>query len=215
MSKIRVLLVGDHASLDRVLPLLVGFDDIELVGETPTTFDATVRACRLKVHVVLLQVITQPQDAFKLAYAIITECPGCRVLVLSRFEDKEAVLCAMQAGVSGYLFNRTIGAELAQAIRAVAQGGMVLDPAAARIVVQAYLHAEPAPVCDLYESLTDREREILILVAEGYTNQQIADLLHISPKTVDSHRTRLMSKLDLHNGRDVVRYALRQRLIDL
>jgi two-component system response regulator NreC len=91
----------------------------------------------------------------------------------------------------------------------------VLHPVAARILLDAYLACECAERLDSYERLTDREREILILVAEGYTNPQIAEMLHVSPKTVDGHRTRLMSKLDLHNRTEVVKYALRKQLIEL
>ena len=101
------------------------------------------------------------------------------------------------------------------AIEAMWQGGVVLDPLAARFLLDAYRQCERAQRRDSYEHLTDREREVLILVAEGHTNQQIAQMLHVSPKTVNAHRTSLMSKLDLHDRTEVVKYALRKQLIDL
>jgi DNA-binding NarL/FixJ family response regulator len=113
------------------------------------------------------------------------------------------------------MLKRAAGTTLAEGIRAVWQGGVALHAAAARILVDAYLRCECAERVDRYEQLTDREREVLILVAEGHTNQQIAALLQISPKTVDTHRTSLMSKLDLHDRTEVVKYALRRQLIEL
>ena len=90
-----------------------------------------------------------------------------------------------------------------------------MHPFAARVLLDAYLRCECADRTDSYERLTDREREVMILVAEGYTNKQIAEMLHVSPRTVDGHRTRLMSKLELHDSTEVVKYALRRNLIDL
>ena len=129
--------------------------------------------------------------------------------------DADHILDAIWAGACGYLPKRDAGAELADGIRAVHKCGAVLHPVAARVLLDAHLECECSERLDSYERLTDREREILILVAEGYTNPQIAEMLHVSPKTVDGHRTRLMSKLDLHNRTEVVKYALRKQLIEL
>jgi two-component system response regulator NreC len=215
MTRIRVLWVGDHTSVqERLCAQLAEYGDIELVGQVLDGPNAGQKACELGADVAVIEVAARAVRGLETSRRIHKDCPGCRVLIVSEYEDDETILSAMQAGVHGYLFRRMTGADLAQATRAVAQGGIVLDPKAARVVVEAYLRCELTPRHDRFESLTDREREILILVAEGYTNQQIADLLHISPKTVDTHRTHLMGKLDLHSGRDVVRYALRRRLID-
>jgi DNA-binding NarL/FixJ family response regulator len=146
---------------------------------------------------------------------IMKECPDCRILILSQHDDSDHVLDAVWAGASGYLLKRTAGSELADAIRSIWQGGIVLDPHAARILVDAYRQCECAQRVAVDEHLTDREREVLILVAEGNTNRQIAGLLNVSPKTVNAHRTSLMSKLDLHDRTEVVKYALRKQLIEL
>jgi DNA-binding NarL/FixJ family response regulator len=141
--------------------------------------------------------------------------PGVRILILSQHDRQDYVLDSISAGASGYLLKRDAGAELAEGIRAIHRWGAVLHPAAARILVDAHRECTCAEREDSYEHLTDREREVLILVAEGYTSHQIAEMLHVSPKTVDGHRTNLMSKLDLHDRTEVVKYALRRQLIEL
>jgi DNA-binding NarL/FixJ family response regulator len=146
---------------------------------------------------------------------LLRDCPECRVLVLSQYEDADHVLEAAWVGASGYLLKRDAGADLAEGIRAAHKWGAVLHPVAARALLDAHQECECAQRLDGYDRLTDREREVLILVAEGYTNPQIAEMLHVSPKTVDGHRTSLMSKLDLHDRTEVVKYALRRQLIEL
>jgi DNA-binding NarL/FixJ family response regulator len=121
----------------------------------------------------------------------------------------------VEAGACGYLLKRDAGADLAEGIRALHAWGAVLHPAAARVLLDSYCECASPQRVDSYERLTNRERQIMILVAEGYTNQQIAEMLHVSPKTVDRHRSNLMSKLDLHDRTEVVKYALRKKLIDL
>jgi two-component system response regulator NreC len=146
---------------------------------------------------------------------ILKDCPTCRVLILSQYDEEERILDAIWAGASGYLLKRAAGPELADGIRAVMEWGAALHPRAAKALIDAYRRCECAIQKDRYEHLTDREREVLILVAEGYTNQQMAEMLHVSPKTIDGHRTSLMAKLDLHDRVDLVKYALRRQLIDL
>jgi DNA-binding NarL/FixJ family response regulator len=148
---------------------------------------------------------------------VLKSNPETRVLVLSQYEHSDYVLDALSAGASGYLLKRDAGAGLADGIRAVCRWGAILHPSAARVLLNAYQRCEGAlQSCnDTLESLTDREREVLTLVAEGYTNQQMAKILCVSPKTVDGHRTNLMGKLDLHDRTEVVKYALRRNLIEL
>jgi two-component system response regulator NreC len=140
--------------------------------------------------------------------------PHTKVLMLSQHEDENLVLAALGAGACGYLLKRTSGAELAGGIRSVQSFGAALHPFAARALLDAYLLCQEEHQVDKLARLTDREREVLILVAEGYTNQQIGSLLHLSPRTVDGHRTHLMSKLGLHDRTEVVRFAIRQQLIE-
>lgn len=216
MKKMRVLLADDHAVVrDGLEALLSETADIEVVGQAADGLDAIHKARELKPDVVVMDIAMMPLNGLEATRRILKEDPECRVLILSQRGDSQCVLDAVWAGASGYLLKRAAGADLAEGIRTIYDGGAVLHPVAAQALIDAYLRCECAKRLDSYERLTNREREILILVAEGYTNPQIAEMLHVSPKTVDGHRTSLMSKLDLHDRTEVVKYALRRRLIEL
>ena len=216
MTDIRVLLADDHAVIrDGLGALLDGAAGIRIVGRASDGQETLHLAQELRPDVVVMDISMPHLDGLEATRRILRICPDCRVLILSQHEDPDRILDALWAGASGYLLKRDAGADLADAIRSVKQWGGMLHPHAARTLIDAYLRCECAERKDSYEHLTDREREILILVAEGSTNQQIAEMLHVSPKTVDGHRTSLMSKLDLHDRTEVVKYALRRQLIDL
>jgi DNA-binding NarL/FixJ family response regulator len=186
-----------------------------VVGLAADGLETVDLAQRLKPDVVVLDIAMPHLNGIEATRRVRKVSPETRVLILSQHEDAGHVMDALGAGASGYLLKRDAGAELAESIRSLCEWGSVLHPLAARTLLDAFLRCERAEGTDSYEHLTDREREILILVAEGHTNQQIAEMLHVSPKTVDGHRTSLMSKLDLHDRTEVVKYALRRQLIDL
>jgi two-component system response regulator NreC len=216
MTKIRVLLADDHAVVRDGLRALLGESkDIEVVDVAADGLETVRKARELKPDVVIMDIAMPHLNGVEATRRVLRDCPECRVLILSQHEDADHILDASWAGASGYLVKRDAGADLADGIRAIHEWGAVFHPVATRALLDAYLKCECAQRLDSYERLTDREREILILVAEGYTNQQIAEMLHVSPKTVDGHRTRLMSKLDLHDRTEVVKYALRKQLIEL
>ena len=216
MKKIRVLLADDHAVVrDGLRSLLDGSEDIEVVDVAADGPETVHKARSVRPDLVVMDIAMPHLNGIEATRRVLKDCPECRVLILSQHEDTDHVLEAMWAGASGYLLKRDAGAELVEGIRAIHNWGAVLHPVAAKILLDAYRQCECAQRVDSYEHLTDREREILILVAEGYTNQQISAMLHVSPKTVDGHRTSLMSKLDLHDRTEVVKYALRRQLIDL
>jgi DNA-binding NarL/FixJ family response regulator len=134
------------------------------------------------------------------------------VLVLTQFADREYVRRFLKLGVAGYVLKKAAGAELIAAVRAAAAGGLVLDPGVAREAMEAIEAPEGAPD-DLYQTLTDREKQVLKLLAEGRSNKEVAAELGISVKTAMSHRENLMSKLALHNRTDLVRFALKKGVI--
>jgi DNA-binding NarL/FixJ family response regulator len=216
MTKIRVLLADDHAVVrDGLRALLEESEDIEVVGLCADGLETVRQARQLQPDVVVMDVAMPRLNGIEATRRVLGTDPETRVLILTQHEDATYMLDAMWAGASGYLLKRDAGAELAQTIRALCEWGAALHPLAARVLLDAYLRCECAKRIDNYEHLTDREREVLILVAEGCTNQQIADMLHVSPKTVDGHRTSLMAKLDLHDRTEVVKYALKRQLIEL
>ena len=216
MTEVRVVLADDHAVIrDGLGALLDSAADIQVVATASDGLETVRLAQEFKPDVVVMDISMPHLDGLEATRRILRICPDCRVLILSRHENQERILEALWAGASGYLLKRDAGADLADAIRAVHQWGGMLHPHAARILIDSYLSCECAQRKDSYQRLTDREREILILVAEGSTNQQIAEMLHLSPKTVDGHRTNLMSKLDLHDRTEVVKFALRRQLIEL
>ena len=214
MSKIRVVIADDHAILrEGVHALLRLSDDIEVAGEAADGQQA-IEACRaLDPDVVLMDINMPGLGGLEATLEIRRDCPRTRILVLTQYADREYVGRFLKAGVSGYVLKKAAGSELAAAIRAVHRGGLVLDPDVAREVVAEPGGAAAADATDPYETLTDREKQVLRLVAEGKTNKEIAEVLGISVKTAMSHREHVMQKLDLHSRTDLIRFALRRGVI--
>ncbi|MFQ5595007.1 MAG: response regulator, partial [Anaerolineae bacterium] len=213
MSKISVLLVDDHAILRAgVRALLQTYSDVEVVGEAGDGEDAISQVRQLRPDVVVMDVGMPGMNGLVATRYILEEYPDTKVLILTQYDNKEYVLPLMEVGASGYVLKKATDTDLIKAIRAVAQEDAFLYPPVAKIVMEAYISNKET--ADSYETLTPREREVLVLVAQGCSNRAIGDVLHISPKTVDVHRTRLMKKLDLHHVADVTRYAIRRGLLD-
>ena len=213
MSKIRVLLADDHAILrEGVRALLRLADDIEVVGEAVDGSQAVEMARSLQPDVVLMDIAMPGLGGLEATLEMKKEGIRSRVLILSQYEDREYVRRLLKAGVSGYLLKKSAGAELANSIRAVARGGLVLDPEIARTAMEDAGPSAPAEA-DPYETLTDREKQVLKLVAEGLSNKEVAEVLGISVKTAMSHREKVMEKLQLHNRTELVRFALKRGVI--
>ncbi len=213
MDKIRILVVDDHAIIrDGIRALLDLHEDIEIVGEASEGKEAVEKAQELMPDVVVMDIAMPVMDGLEAARRIKRKIPKTKVLVLTQYDNKEYVLSAIKAGVSGYVPKRALGSELVSAIRAVCHGDSFLYPSAAATLIKEYLQqVEREP----YDQLTEREREILKLIAEGHTSREIADMLFISLKTVLGHRTKIMEKLDLHNRTELIRYAMRKGLISM
>lgn len=220
-SPIRVVLADDHDILREGLKALLTIQGgVEIVGEATTGRQAVELAERLLPDVILLDLSMPELDGFEACRRIRAHQPQVRVLILTMHEREDYLHQALEAGASGYLVKRAAAAELRLAIRAVAQGETFLSPSVARTLVQSYLalREEAAPAearaAAPYEQLSTREREILKLVAEGHTNQEIADQLVLSVKTVQAHRAHVMEKLGLRDLTHLVRYAVGRGLVD-
>lgn len=213
MTKIRVLLADDHAVLRAGIRALLDMQaDIEVVGEAGDGYQAVARVRELQPDIVLMDVGMPGLDGMAATRQIKADYPNTRILILTQHENKEYVRPALKIGASGYVLKRAEGDELLIAIRAVYAGGTFLDPAIAGVLADD-ARREPGVPSDPFDSLTDREREVLILLAQGKTYQQIAETLFISSKTVDYHRTHLMRKLNLANRAELTRFALQRGLI--
>jgi two-component system response regulator NreC len=216
-TSIRVLIVDDHTLFREGLCALFSSErDVEVVGEAAGGEEAVRKALELKPDVVVMDLMMPGINGIEATQRIRAALPEVRVLVLSMYDDEEHVQRLLAGGASGYMLKRATSDELVRALKEVVAGGMPLDPAVAAKVVKDYVRrvqGDPEP--ESGAELTPRELEVLRLVAEGFTNQAIADRLKISRKTVDVHRTNLMRKLDLHDVTELVKYALRRGLISL
>jgi DNA-binding NarL/FixJ family response regulator len=215
VAKIRVLIADDHGLMRAgVRALLTATEDIEVVGEAEDGDEAIREVRRLEPDVVLMDVAMPGLGGLEATLVIRKEKPDVRILVLTQYDDREYVTRFLKAGVSGYVLKKAAASELVAAIRAVFRGGLVLDPEIARDVMHEQGRpASPDQVEDPYETLTDREKQVLKLVAEGSSNKEIAETLDISVKTAMAHREHLMEKLDLHSRTELIKFALRRGVI--
>ena len=186
-----------------------------MVGEASDGREAIAQCRRLKPDVVLMDIAMPGLGGLEAALELKHEAPKTRVLVLTQYDDREYVQRFIKAGVAGYLLKRVLGSELVAAIRRVVKGGLVLDPQIAMEAIQHPAKEAGAAGDDPYESLTDREKQVLRLVALGHSNKEVADFLKISVKTAMSHRERVMEKLDLHSRTDLIKFAIKKGVIQV
>lgn len=215
MQKIRVLVVDDHTIVrDGVCSLLGLTPDIEVVGEAANGIEALEAVRKLMPDVVLMDTAMPIMGGLEATRRICKEFPGAKVLAFTQYDDKEYVFPVIESGACGFISKTAAASELASAIRSCYHGDSFLSPSVAGLLVKNYQQGVSVVRSnDPYAQLTDREREILKLLAEGHTTKEIAKMLAISPKTVQGHQTNLMSKLDIHNRTDLVKYALRKGII--
>jgi DNA-binding NarL/FixJ family response regulator len=208
---IRVLIVDDHAVVRAGLHLLLDAeDDIETVGEAGDARQAIFEARSTKPDIVLMDVVLGDESGIDLTPELLHEQPQARVLVLSMQDDPRYVREAFAAGARGYVLKEAADTELVTAIREIARGGSYVHPA-----LGARMAAADAAAADAeeHDPLSDREREVLRLLALGHTNQEIAQMLFISVRTAETHRAHIMQKLRLETRAELVRYALAQGLL--
>ena len=218
MSPIRILIVDDHAVVRAGLRMLLSADpELEIVGEAGDGAQALRLARDLAPDVVLMDISMPDMSGIEATRRIKELCPEVAVLALTMHEDDQYFFEMLAAGASGYVPKRAAPDDLISAIRAVKNGGMFLFPSLARLLVSDYLQrtGHEGSAGRPFDALTDREREVLIRIAQGLSNQQIADQLTISIKTVNRHRENIMAKLNLHSRVELVHYAIEKGLIDL
>lgn len=215
-QKIRVLTVDDHAVVRAgVHQLLESQSEVVVVGEAASGPEALAQAATLKPDVILMDIAMPGMTGLEAAGLLREQCPDVKVLILTMHEDDGYFFHALRAGAAGYILKEASPAELVSAIRVVCGGGVYFHPSMARRLLDDYLSlsetggSRETPV----ETLTEREQEVLRLTAAGRTSRQIAELLYLSPRTVERHRTNIMTKLNLHNRASLIRYAVSRGLI--
>jgi len=215
-TKIRILLVDDHTILRAGLKMMLNAQpDMDVIGEAQDGRQAIQESQRLRPDIVLMDITMPDMNGIEATRQIKKVSSDIKILILTMHENDEYVFQALRAGASGYILKEAADTELISALHVVQNGNFYLSPSAQSIMVGDYLQRVNAgEEKDSYNILTEREREILKLVAEGFTNNQIAGLLVISPKTVDTHRTHIMDKLNLHSRAELVKYAMRRGLLE-
>lgn len=216
-TKIRVLIADDHAILrDGVRKLLNETPDMEVVGEARDGNDALRKAEEVEPDVILLDLAMPGLNGIAVAKRLKTASPQAKILILTMHQEEEYVYETLRAGAQGYVLKDAAAEDLIGAIRKASKGEQFLSPAVERLIVRDEGRGTSnREIRTVSQHLTNREREVCKLLAEGHTVPKIADMIGISRKTVDVHKTRLMKKLDIHNRADLVKYSIASKLIEL
>jgi DNA-binding NarL/FixJ family response regulator len=216
MSKITVLIADDHALVrEGIAAFLKMYDDIEVIAEASDGLEAIDKCKKHKPDVVLMDVSMPNLGGLEATIEIKKTHPEIKILVLTQYSDKEYISRFLKAGATGYLLKKAGGNELLTAIRAVSKGESYLFSSIASEVISGYLNSGAKTVKDPYEKLSDRENQVLKLLAEGRTHKEAATLLNISVKTVIAHQSNIFEKLSLHNRSDLMKFAIRQGIIKI
>ena len=215
MDELRVLLGDDHVVLRQGLrKILEDRRDWRVIGEAGNGRDAVREAIELDPDIAVLDIGMPLLNGIEATRQIVRRAPSVRVLILSMHSEQAYVTQAVQAGARGYLLKESAGSELIEAIAAVAAGRSYFSPPVAQVVFDDYVKSlVDRGITDRYDALSEREREVLQLVAEGRSSKEIAEVLSISPATVETHRTHVLQKLGLRNTAEVVRYAARRGIV--
>ncbi|HME05513.1 MAG TPA: response regulator transcription factor [Bryobacteraceae bacterium] len=215
MGTIRILLADDHNIMrDGLRLLLERQSDFEIVGEASDGRQAIALAQELRPDIAIMDIAMPDMNGMEATRRIVESCPRTGVIILSMHYDESYVIRSLKAGARGYLLKDSVRADLISAIRAVMQAKTYFSPKISQILQEDYMQElEQKEQDDSYDLLTDREREVLQLIAEGLANKEIANKLNLSVYTVDTHRSHILRKLNLHSVPEVILYAVRKNII--
>ncbi len=214
MNRLRVLLADDHMVVREGLKTLINAQpDMQVVGEAENGIEALKCAVELSPDVVVMDISMPEMNGVEATERLRKECPQIKVIALTIYEDLGYLRQLLKAGASGHVIKRAVVEELVQAVRTCASGGSYIEPSLAGQVVSSYIRRGSGLVGPSLGELSDRETQVLRLVAFGYSNKEIGAKLSISVKTVETYKVRLMGKLNLRSRVEMVRYALRQGLL--
>jgi DNA-binding NarL/FixJ family response regulator len=215
MKKLRILIADDHGIVRKGLRLqLEQQGRFEVVGEASDGRDAVRAAEQLAPDVVIMDIGMPNLNGVEATTQILKQRPETRVIILSMHSDEGYLRRALAGGAKGYLLKDSADVDLHRAVEAVANGKSFFSPAIANTLLEDYMrHLQQRGLEDSYDLLTDREKEVLQLLAEGRSNKEVASALNLSTATVETHRTHIMQKLDLHSAADIVLYAVRKKII--
>jgi len=213
---VTVLLVDDHPIVRQGLRnLLDSMPDFKVVGEAGDGLQALELIEKVQPQVLVIDVVMPGLSGLEVTQRVKRQWPAVKVIILSMQNNEAYVVSALKSGASGYILKDTGPEELVDAIRAVVKGERYLSKQLSERIINAYVSKVDEAEVDPYETLTNREKEILHLIAEGFTNQEIAERLYISPRTAELHRSNVLNKLSLKNQVDLVRFAIKRGILPL
>lgn len=216
MKKIKVILADDHTILrEGIKSLLEDEPDIDIVGEANNGHEVVKLAIKLNPDIVIMDLSMPLLNGLEATRKIKQSAPSIKIIILTMHDNEEYIRQALTAGALGYILKDAATHELLDAIRSINQGEAVLSPAITRLVIEDYLRWGDIKPKASEDGLSNREREILQLIAEGNTNKQISEILCLSIKTVQAHRANMMKKLDIHDRGELIKYAIQKKIIEI
>jgi DNA-binding NarL/FixJ family response regulator len=217
MKKVKLLVADDHKIFRQgIKKLLEEESDLQVVGEASDGREAVKKATELKPDVILMDIAMANLNGLEATRQIKKQLPSAKVIMVTMHKNEEYVLQSFQAGASGFILKEGAVEELVSAIRSINSDKSFLSPSISKTLIDAYMRKmETGKTETPFDLLTDREREVLQLIAEGYTNREVAKSLFISVKTVEAHRAHIMQKLNIHDIAKLVKYAIQKGLVDL